>query len=288
MPELIFHGLRASYRTWGSGADVALLHAGGSSGAQWTEIAGTLSAAYRLIAPDLLGMGVTEPWPVKGGLTHDLQADLVAAVQQAEGAAPAHIIGHSYGGATAVRLALRYPGLVRSLLLFEPVITPLLREVGDPLWEAATRIGRVFVESVEAGQPERGWEAFIDARNRSGTWSAMADQRKARFLANSAQIVEGFLSNWNNPTRLTDCRSLRMATTIVCSEQAIPEDRRLTAILHEAIPGSRYVTLAGVGHMAPLTHPDVVTRVIDEHLAKISRDRPPAEAESRHADVSSR
>ena len=42
MPELIFHGLRASYRTWGSGADVALLHAGGSSSVQWTDIAETL------------------------------------------------------------------------------------------------------------------------------------------------------------------------------------------------------------------------------------------------------
>lgn len=283
MPELIFHGLRTSYRTWGSGPDVALLHAGGSSSAQWMDIAAALDASYRLIAPDLLGMGATEPWPVRGGLTHDLQADLVADVLQAERAAPAHIVGHSYGGATAVRLALRRPELVHSLLLIEPVITPLLREIGDPLWDSATRIGHIFIESVEAGQPERGWEAFIDARNRAGTWSAMPDHRKARFLANSAQIVEGFRSNWSNPTRLADCRLLRVATTIVCSEQAIPEDRRLTAILHDAIPGSRYVPLEGVGHMAPLTHPGLVARIIDEHLADAAEGSISAPEDERRA-----
>ena len=67
MAELIFRGLRASYRTWGSGADVALLHAGGSSGAQWTAIAETLNAAYRLIAPDLLGMPAPSLPLARGG-----------------------------------------------------------------------------------------------------------------------------------------------------------------------------------------------------------------------------
>src|SRR5687767_13757777 len=127
MPEIAFKGLRAVYKTWGSGRPVALLHSGGGSSAQWTKIAESLAPEHLLIAPDLLGFGATEAWPIRGGLTHDLQADLVVDVVSTVGTIPVDVVGHSYGGGTAVRLAVRYPEHVRSLVLIEPIITGLLK-----------------------------------------------------------------------------------------------------------------------------------------------------------------
>jgi pimeloyl-ACP methyl ester carboxylesterase len=269
MPEILFQKLRANYKTWGSGQPVLLLHSGGSSSAQWDKIAEAMASDYRLVAPDLLGFGATEAWPVCGGLTHDLQADLAAEVIKAERAGAVDVIGHSYGGGTAVRLALRHPELVRSLVLIEPIITRLLKEAGDPLYEVAIQVGKTFIECVDAGRPDLGWERFIDSRNTAGTWARMSDRSKARFLAQSIQTKEGFISNWNNRTTLAECQSIKVPTTVVCSELAIPEDRRLTEILRAAIPKCRYVTVAEAGHMSPLTHPVVVAGIIQRHVRTI-------------------
>ena len=56
------------------------------------------------------------------------QADDAAALLRALQAAPAVIIGRSYGGAIAVDLAQRYPELVRALVLLEPAILGLSAE----------------------------------------------------------------------------------------------------------------------------------------------------------------
>jgi hypothetical protein len=109
-------------------------------------------------------------------------------------------------------------------------------------------VGRAFVQSVDEGAPARGWEAFIDSRNGAGTWARMSDRSRGRFLAQSEQTRDGFISNWNNTTTLAECRTVRVPTSIVCSELAIPEDRRLTEILHEAIPVNRYLTTPAAGH----------------------------------------
>ena len=42
-----------------------------------------------------------------------------------------HVVGHSYGGATAVRLMLQRPMVVRTAVLIEPVLMPLLKFVGE-------------------------------------------------------------------------------------------------------------------------------------------------------------
>ncbi|QQS12651.1 MAG: alpha/beta fold hydrolase [Rhodospirillales bacterium] len=144
MREIVFNGALVRYRTWGEGAAVALLHSGGSSSAQWERIAPALAPVRTVIAPDLLGFGATEAWPAKGALTHDLQADMVAEVVRAAiGAGAIDIVGHSYGGATATRLALRHPELVRSLVLIEPVISHLLRDAGDPLYPASVEVAHL-------------------------------------------------------------------------------------------------------------------------------------------------
>lgn len=79
MGNLQFRGVRIFYQTWGGDRPLLLLHSGGSSDAQWQTVAEHFPTGHLLIAPDLLGFGKSQSWPNPGGLTHDLQADLVAA-----------------------------------------------------------------------------------------------------------------------------------------------------------------------------------------------------------------
>jgi pimeloyl-ACP methyl ester carboxylesterase len=78
--------------------------------------------------------------------------------------------------------------------------------------------------------------------------------------------VEGLLSNLSNPTTLGDCRRIGVPTTVVCGAETTAPDRRVTELLHGAIPGCRYATIPGAGHMSPLTHPEELGRVVLDHL----------------------
>lgn len=268
MHDIDFEGLRARYRTWGEGRPVLFLHSGGGSGAQWERVAAVLSPHCQMIAPDLLGFGDTEAWPVAGALTHDLQAALARQVIDANADQGVDVVGHSYGGATAVRLVVNAPEKVRSLVLIEPILNCLLEEANDPLFGDSEHVAKAFVTSVDKGQPDAAWELFIDSRNGAGTWARMPDKRRQQFVAQSRQGKEGFISNLNNRTSLAECRAIDVPTTVVCGGATTAPDRRTSELLRDAIGGARYEILHGAAHMSPLTHPSDVARVVREHLAR--------------------
>lgn len=266
MCEITFKGLRARYHTWGEGKPLLLLHSGGSSGTQWERFAEVAPRGWRMIAPDLLGFGGTEPWPQAGALTHDLQAELVAEIIGANTDAPVDVVGHSYGGATALRLAIDCPCKVRSLILIEPVTTCLLGEAGDPLFAESRVVAKTFIASMSMGRPEIGWEAFIDSRNGAGTWARLPDKRRQQFLAQSDQTRDAFLSNLNNRTTLTECAALALPVTMITGVETTACDRRTSEVLRDVLQRVVHVAIPGAGHMSPLTHAQAVVSIVNEHL----------------------
>lgn len=273
MGEIAFEGLRARYRTWGDGRPLVLLHSGGSSGAQWERFAEAAPRGWRLIAPDLIGFGETDAWPQAGALTHDLQARLVAEIIDATCDGPVDVVGHSYGGATALRLAIDCPGKVRSMILIEPVTTCLLGEAGDPMFAESRVVASTFIASMERGRPETGWEAFIDSRNGAGTWARLADKRRQHFLAQSAQTRDAFLSNLNNGTTLAECAGLTLPVTMITGAETTECDRRTSDVLRGALGMALPVAIPGAGHMSPLTHPEAVVSIVQNHLERLETTR---------------
>jgi pimeloyl-ACP methyl ester carboxylesterase len=102
----------------GEGPPVVLLHGLAGCAANWVEVAAALAARHRVLALELPGHGGSPPLPESGGI--DAFADAVAAAIEAEAAAPALVVGHSFGGQVALRVAERSPALVRGLLLVAP------------------------------------------------------------------------------------------------------------------------------------------------------------------------
>jgi len=150
--EISIEGRRVFYFECGSGAPIVLLHAGAGSGKQWTKTARLLEPRFRVIAPDLWGFGGTESWAGEPELTHDHQASLVADVIQHLCQAPVHLVGHSYGGATAVRLMLRNRDLVQSTVLIEPILPSLLESAGETrLFREYLEVAQSFLRNAAAG-----------------------------------------------------------------------------------------------------------------------------------------
>jgi pimeloyl-ACP methyl ester carboxylesterase len=247
---------------------LVLLHAGGSSGKQWAKTASFLEDRFRVIAPDLWGFGLTEGWTGDDRLTHDHQALLVAAVIEQVASGPTHLVGHSYGGATALRLALQRGDLVRTLVvLIEPIVTPLLKLAGD---EEAFReyfeMAHAFLSNAETGKLVEAWGGFIDYRNGRGTWATLPARTRERYVAGTDSVVAAFRSNLNNPTSLGDVRRIPCPTLVMCGEQTTFPDRRVTEILREHLPRCRYAIIPGADHMSPLSHPEFIANAVRDHV----------------------
>jgi magnesium chelatase accessory protein len=88
----------------GTGPDVLLLHGTGASGHSWRALVPLLAPGHRLIVPDLPGHGFSRTGS-RGRLGIDGMAGDLAALMADQGWEPDAIIGHSSGGALALRLA---------------------------------------------------------------------------------------------------------------------------------------------------------------------------------------
>lgn len=108
-------GVRMRYLVGGSGAAVVLVHGLGGAASNWIELAPSLVETKRVIVPELPGHGGSSPLAAAPNLNPF--ADRVADVLRREGVVAATVVGHSFGGSVALRIAMRHPRLVGSLVL---------------------------------------------------------------------------------------------------------------------------------------------------------------------------
>ena len=106
-----------------------------------------------MLAIDLYGAGRSPQWPSARPLSLAEEVALLAPVL-ASTERPFHLIGHSYGGAVALRAALTHPEKLASLIVFEPVLFSLLM-AEDPDQAAA----RMCVAMASRGIAARGLAA---------------------------------------------------------------------------------------------------------------------------------
>lgn len=93
---------------------VLLLNALATECGMWAPQVAALARAHRVLRFDWRGHGASGE--AREGLDFDVAADDAAAVLEAAGGAPAHLVGLSMGGVVAMKLALRRPELVASLV----------------------------------------------------------------------------------------------------------------------------------------------------------------------------
>jgi pimeloyl-ACP methyl ester carboxylesterase len=107
-----------AYAVAGAGPPIVLVHGLGGAASNWSELASLLAADRRVLVVDLPGHGGSEPPAAAHEL--DTYADAVTVCLEREGTFPAAVVGHSFGGAVGLRLAVRRAELVSSLVLAAP------------------------------------------------------------------------------------------------------------------------------------------------------------------------
>jgi pimeloyl-ACP methyl ester carboxylesterase len=97
-----------------------------------------LSPTHRVIAPDNYGAGKSPEWPSTSRMALQDEVEFLEPVLSLPDE-PFTLIGHSYGGAVALRAALANPKRIRALVLYEPTLFAVL----DPASISASEANRI-------------------------------------------------------------------------------------------------------------------------------------------------
>src|SRR3954447_22966525 len=156
-------------------AAVIALHCSGSSGRQWDSLGRALGEHYCVIAPDLYGSGSQRSWPGERRFRlSDEAAPIIDIIDRQDG--PVHLVGHSYGGAVALRAALARSSRVVSLSLYEPMVPHVLKAMGrDGLaaWREISGLWSTLDAAIVEGAHRWAAKCFVDYFNGIGRWAAM-------------------------------------------------------------------------------------------------------------------
>jgi pimeloyl-ACP methyl ester carboxylesterase len=265
-------GVRLHYVERGSGEPLVLLHGNGSMIEDF-ESSGLIDLAaknYRVIVFDRPGFGHSDR-PRNVVWTPDAQAELIKHALERLGVSNATVLGHSWGASVAVALALKYPDLIRGLVLasgyYYPTARPDVIAMGAP---ALPVIGDVLSHTLSPLISRAIWPLMMtkifgsprSVPEKFGAFPKEMALRPSQIRASAAESALMIPDAFKLRNRYPD---LKMPVVIIAGEQdrLIDIDTQ-SARLHSEIPQSRFRRVAGNGHMIQQTATDQVMSAIRE------------------------
>jgi len=255
-------------RESGAGPAMVCLHSNAASSSQWRELMDLLAPHYRVLAPDGYGAGKSPAWPTDRRMRLADEVALIEPVLARAGASYA-LVGHSYGGAVALKAALMHPERVSALALYEPTLFALVAAHGpsatdvDGIRDAVAR----SVAALAAGDEDGAARHFIDFWMGEGAWAATPPQRRPAIAA-AVRNVQGWGEVlFGESTPLADFAALEMPALYMTGASSPLSAHAVARVLQPVLPRCECVEFAGLGHMGPLTH----AREVNERIASFLR-----------------
>jgi pimeloyl-ACP methyl ester carboxylesterase len=257
------------FREAGTGPGVVCLHANGSTSGQWRGLMDRLAPKFHVLAPDSYGAGKSPDWPSDRTIRLRDEVALIEPILARAGS-PVALVGHSYGAAVALIAALADPGRVRAMVLYEPALFALLDAEAPPPNEA-DGIRDAVAEAglaLEAGNRDGAAERFIDYWMGRGAWKQTPEQRKPPIVASVVNVRRWAHALFTEPTPLEAFRSLDIPVLYPVGKRSTASARGVARLLTTALPRVELIELDDLGHMGPITHPDLINDVIARYLER--------------------
>lgn len=253
-------------------APVVALHSSASNGAQWKALIADLQDRHTVHAYDLPGYNAQ--------VSRDRTIDGMAAVAQPiidrilTLDYPVHLVGHSFGGGVAIKIALMRPDLVRSLTLFEPAAFHVLHNRANDersLLDDLRNINASLKAETGNDGAAPGMKAFIEFWNGENTWDRMSDNIRAVLTSVTETVIADFGNVFSENWALKDLARLTMPALMLMGMDSPMVAQRTATLVHQHIPGCELAILPGLGHMAPIEAPEWVNPRIKQHIARVER-----------------
>jgi pimeloyl-ACP methyl ester carboxylesterase len=225
-----------------------------------------LKDRYRCVSFDFRGQGQTEV--TKGGYDMDTLSEDAAALIESLTLAPCHFAGLSMGGFIGMRLAARRPELLRSLILMETSADPEPAE-NLPRYRQLGMVARYIGLRPVAGRvmPIMFGRTFMSD-------PARAAERKLWQSRSASNDKQGILRALNGVIErkpiYQELDRVTLPTLILVGDEDVATVPAKAQRIHEAIAGSRLVTILHAGHTSSVEQPQAVTAAIEEFLTGLA------------------
>lgn len=259
------------FRETGAGPGVVCLHSNASNSGQWRALMDQLAPRFHVLAADAYGAGKSPPWPADGTVWLRDEVELLEPVLAAA-EEPFSLVGHSYGAAIALIAALAQPQRVRSLVVYEPTLFSLVDAQSPPPNEAdgiRNAVARAAL-ALDRGDTGKAAEAFIDFWMGEGSWAATPEPRKAPIAASMVNVREWARVLTREPTPLQRFTQLGIPVLYLTGKNSPASSLSVARLLIAALPRVEVIEFEGLGHMGPITHPQVVNPAIAGFLERNS------------------
>ena len=246
------------------------IHASAVTGRAFKALAAQLPH-LNVLAFDRLGCASERPWlpGMRAPLLAEAEHFLPVLQAHPEGV---HVFGHSFGGAVALEIALRFPERVKSLTVYEPVRfawlfdAPLERAADLQAASQVLHVGRSVMQWVHAGRQADAAERFVDYWSGEGTWAQMDARRREGVIATMPKVAAEFDAAFNDRTPLNALWSLSMPLCFMGGDASPASVQCIVRLMGECAGHARREQLRGLGHMAPVTHAEQVARRLPRWL----------------------
>ena len=253
-------GTEVAYEDAGRGAAVVLLHGFPFDRSMWRGQAAALGGEFRVVAPDLRGLGETPPGD--GVVTIEAMAEDVAALIDELRLGRVVLGGLSMGGYVAFEFFRKFPERVRALLLADTRPQADADEARRTREENAQRalkegmapiVETMLPKLLAAGTREHDGEVVKDVRAMMLGASPEGAAASLRAMAVRRDQTD-LLPSINVPTLI-----------VVGSEDAVTPPADAEA-MRAKIEGSRLVVVEGAGHLSNVEQPEEFNRALVEFL----------------------
>lgn len=241
----------------GAGPSVVLLHAGVADRRMWADLLPAVAAAgYRAVAVDLPGYGDA---PAVGYAPHSAVLDTMDALDVDR----AVLVGNSFGGAVALRVAVVAPERVAALALIStpaPGVEPSAEL--EAAWQAEE-------SALERGDIAGAVAAVLDAWTLPDAQPVLRDRIAAmQRRAFELEALAGEVPPAEDPLE-PDSSALSTLNTqalVAVGEFDMPDFHVGAEVLAQELRQSRLVVIPQAGHLAPLEQPDAFRELVLDYL----------------------
>ena len=271
MPKTEANGVEIAYQVQGQGFPLVRAHGYTASQELWADQRDAFSRRYQLVTYDCRGHGLSEAPADPSQYSLDIFVEDQKALLDQLGTAEAYVGGLSMGGMIAMRFALKYPKMVRALLLLDTAAG--LSDTALSQWHAISEMAERIVRSEGVGAAVRRiWEA----RRQLGFETPDPTPGVLRHLEGLEHMsADGFLGAGKalreQESVLDRLAEIRAPTLILVGDQ----DPLLgpSRAMRERLPQSRFVLIKGSTHGTCVWRPDAFEKAALDFLTAVDQGR---------------